>query len=103
MTPGKIRIGIIGAGRIAEMVHVSSLRLCRDWCEISAVASRTEEKAEAFAERWGIPRVYPDYESLLADSEGDAVLVCPSSGLTYVVTKAATAASKHILREKPLG
>lgn len=41
MTPGGIGVGILGTGRIAEMVHVSSLRLCPHWCEISAVASRT--------------------------------------------------------------
>ncbi len=103
MARGKIRVGIIGAGRIAEMVHVPSLRLRPDVCEVIAVASRTEEKARAFADRWGIPRVYPDWASLLADPDVDAVVICPPSGLTYAAAKAAIAAGKHILCEKPLG
>ena len=37
----KVRVGIIGTGRIAEMVHVPSLRLCPDLCEVLAVAART--------------------------------------------------------------
>lgn len=103
MTREKIRVGIIGAGRIADFVHLPSLRLCPAECEVAAVASRTEEKATAFAERWGIPRVFPDWESLLADPNVDAVVICPPSGLTHAVAKAAIAAGKHILCEKPLG
>jgi len=99
----KIRVGIIGAGRIAAFVHLPSLRLCPDACEVIVVASRTEEKAKAFADQWGIPRVHPDWESLLADPDVDAVVICPPSGLTYAVAKSAIAAGKHILCEKPLG
>lgn len=99
----KIRVGIIGAGRIAEFVHLPSLRLCPDTCEVVAVASRTEEKARAFADRQGIPRAYPDWSALLADRDVDAVVICPPSGLTYAVARAAIAAGKHILCEKPLG
>jgi predicted dehydrogenase len=99
----KLKLGIIGAGRIAAFVHLPSLRLCSDACEIIAVASRTEEKAKAFADHWGIPRVYADWPSLLADGDVDAVVICPPSGLTYPVAKAAIAAGKHILCEKPLG
>lgn len=103
MSREKIRVGIIGAGRIADFVHVPSLRLCPTECEVVAVASRTEEKARVFAERWGIPRVHPDWKALLADPGVDAVVICPPSGLTHAVTKAAIAAQKHILCEKPLG
>ena len=103
MISGKIRVGIIGAGRIADFVHLPSLLLWPDACEVVAVASRTEEKARAFADRWRIPRVYPDWSSLLADRDVDAVVICPPSGLTYTVAKAAIAAGKHILCEKPLG
>jgi predicted dehydrogenase len=103
MARDKVRVGIIGAGRIAEMVHMPSLRLCPDVCEVLAVASRTVEKTKAFAERWGIPRVHPHWQSLLADPEVDAVVICPPSGLTAGVARAAIAADKHILCEKPLG
>ena len=103
MTREKIRVGIIGPGRIADMVHVPSLKLCADVCEVVAVASRTTEKAKAFAERWGIPRVHADWPSLLADPDVDAVVVCTPSGLTAEVARAAVAADKHILCEKPLG
>jgi predicted dehydrogenase len=103
MPRAKVRVGIIGAGRIAGFVHMPSLRLCPDACEVVSVASRTKEGAKAFADHWGIPRVHSDWQSLLADPDVDAVVICPPSGMTYAVAKAAIASGKHILCEKPLG
>jgi predicted dehydrogenase len=68
-----------------------------------AVASRTEEKARVFAAQWGIRRVYTDWRALVADPDIDAVVLCPPSGLTANMAKAAVAAGKHVLCEKPLG
>ena len=98
----RTRVGLVGAGRIAGMVHLPSLRLCSDLCTVAAVASRTEERAKAFAARWEIPRVHSDWRALLADPEIDAVVICPPSGLTAEVARAAIAAGKHVLCEKPL-
>jgi predicted dehydrogenase len=103
MGQGKIRVGIIGPGRIANMVHVPSLKLCPEMCDVVAVASRTEAKATAFAAQWGIPRVHADWRALLADPDIDAVVICPPSGSTAAVAKAAVATGKHVLCEKPLG
>jgi predicted dehydrogenase len=72
-------------------------------CEVLGVTSRSEEKAAAFASRWGIPRVYPDWGVLLGDPQIDAVVICLPSGLTATAAKAAIAAGKHVLCEKPLG
>jgi predicted dehydrogenase len=68
-----------------------------------AVASRTEAKAAAFAAQWSIPRVHGDWRALLADPDVDAVVICPPSGSTAEIAKAAVAAGKHVLCEKPLG
>src|SRR5512134_1712054 len=96
----KIRVGVIGPGRIAGMVHLPSLKLCAERCEVLAVASRTEEKARAFATQWGIPRLYSDWKALLAGPDIDAVVLCPPSGLTANMAKVAVAAGKHVLCEK---
>jgi predicted dehydrogenase len=103
MAQGRVRVGIIGTGRIANMVHVPSLKLCPDLCEVLGVTSRVEERAAAFAAQWGIPRVYPDWRVLLGDPQIDAVVICPPSGLTATIATAALAAGKHVLCEKPLG
>jgi predicted dehydrogenase len=99
----KIRVGIIGAGRIAGLVHVPSLRLWSKACEIVGVASRNLDRAKRFADQWEIPRTYPDWRALLDDSDVDAVVICLPSGLTAAPAKAAITARKHVLCEKPLG
>jgi predicted dehydrogenase len=98
----RVRVGVIGAGRIADFVHLPSLRLCPDLCEVAAVASRDPERTKAFAERWGIPRVHASWQAVVDDPEIDAVVVCPPSDLNVPVTSAAIAAGKHVLCEKPL-
>jgi predicted dehydrogenase len=102
MTGHRIRIGLIGAGRIAGFVHLPSLRLLPELCEVTAVASRDPHKAKAFAEQWGVPRVHDSWEALIADPDIDAVVVCPPSDLNAAVAGAAVAAGKHVLCEKPL-
>jgi len=102
MRGGRIQVGIIGAGRIADFVHLPSLRLCPDLCDVAAVASRDAAKAKAFAARWGIPRTHGSWEALLDDPELDAVVICPPSDLNHAIASAAIAAGKHVLCEKPL-
>ena len=99
----KIRVGIIGTGRIAGFVHVPSLRLWPEACEIVGVASRNLDRARRFADRWEIPRTYHDWHALIDDSDVDAVVICLPSGLTAAAAKAALTAQKHVLCEKPLG
>jgi predicted dehydrogenase len=102
MTGHRIRVGLIGAGRIAGFVHVPSLRLLPDLCEVAAVASRDRARAKAFAQQWDVPRVHDSWEALVGDPELDAVVVCPPSDLNGPVAGAALAAGKHVLCEKPL-
>jgi predicted dehydrogenase len=102
MTGQRIRVGLIGTGRIAGFVHVPSLRLLSDLSEVTTVASRDPAKAKAFAEQWGIARVHDTGEALVADPELDAVVVCPPSDLNGRLAGAALAAGKHVLCEKPL-
>jgi predicted dehydrogenase len=102
MAGQRIRVGVIGAGRIADFVHLPSLRVCAEWCDVVAVASRDPGKAKSFAERWAIPRVHAGWPALLEDPEIDAVVVCPPSDLNAPVVSAVIAAGKHVLAEKPL-
>jgi predicted dehydrogenase len=102
MAARRIRVGLVGTGRIAGFVHVPSLRLLPDLCEVTAVASRDAGRAKAFAEQWHIPRVHDSWEALVGDPELDAVVVCPPSDLNPPVAGAALAAGKHVLCEKPL-
>ncbi|HZT17675.1 MAG TPA: Gfo/Idh/MocA family oxidoreductase [Gaiellaceae bacterium] len=81
---------VIPAAQASEMV------------ELVAVASRTQKRADTYAQKWGIPRAYGSYEALLADPEIDAVYISLPNTLHCEWSIRALDAGKHVLCEKPL-
>jgi predicted dehydrogenase len=94
----KLRIGIIGAGWIAEKAAITLNGLTE--CECYAIASRSLEKAEAFANQWNVTRAYGSYAELLADPNVDLVYVATPHSHHYDVTRQALLADKPCLVEK---
>lgn len=67
------KLGIIGAGWIAHKM-AATLAHAEDYC-VHAIASRSLEKAEAFAKEWGVSKAYGSYEELVKDDDIDLVYV----------------------------
>src|SRR4051794_380910 len=95
-----LRIGILGAAKIAPPALIKPARLVDD-VEVVAVAARDKAKAEKFARKHGIGRVHDSYDALLADPDIDAVYNPLPNGLHGKWTIAALEAGKHVLCEKP--
>lgn len=95
-----LRIGVLGAARITP---VALLKPAADNPEVvvSAVAARDAGRARAFAAKHGIGRVHDSYDALIADPEVDAVYNPLPNNLHGRWTRAALAAGKHVLCEKP--
>jgi predicted dehydrogenase len=72
------------------------------WCEIRAIASRSQASADAAAKRSGIPVAYGSYAALLADPEIEAVYNPLPNHLHVPLTLQALQAGKHVLCEKPI-
>jgi predicted dehydrogenase len=96
----KVRIGILGAAGIAPRALINPARSV-DEVEIVAVAARDRDRAVEFAAEHDIPTVHDSYESLLADPNVDVIYNPTPNGLHGVWTRAAVAAGKHVLCEKP--
>ena len=95
-----VRIGILGAARIAPAAAIKPARNVRD-AEVVAVAARDRSRAEAFASKHGIPKVCDSYAALIADPGVDAIYNPLPNGLHAEWTIAALEAGKHVLCEKP--
>jgi len=96
-----LRIGILGAARIAPMALVRPARALGD-VEILAVAARDGNRARAFARKHAIARAYASYEELLADADIDAVYNPLPNSHHALWSIRALEAGKHVLCEKPL-
>jgi predicted dehydrogenase len=98
--PTSVRIGILGAARIAPMALIKPARHGSE-VVVAAVAARDPARASEFAAKHGIAAAYGSYDELIADPELDAVYNPLPNGLHGRWTRAALDAGKHVLCEKP--
>jgi predicted dehydrogenase/diketogulonate reductase-like aldo/keto reductase len=97
----KIKWGLLATGAIAK-AFARGVKQSQTG-DLVAVGSRSLDKAETFAQEFGIPRRHGSYEALLADPGVDAVYVStPHPQHAEWAIKAAEA-GKHVLVEKPIG
>lgn len=94
-----LRLGVLGAARIAENSIVIPARLTDT--RLVAVAARDRRRAEAFAATHGVERVLDSYAEVVADPEVEAIYNPLANGLHGPWNLAAIAAGKHVLSEKP--
>jgi predicted dehydrogenase len=94
-----LRIGVLGASRIAESSIV------RPAAELGhrlvAVAARDPQRAAAFADKYGVERAVASYQDVIDDPEVDVVYNPLANSLHAPWNLAAIAAGKPVLSEKP--
>lgn len=96
----RIRWGIMSTARITDALIGPIKKSARS--ELTAVASRNLDKAQAFAQANGIPKAYGSYAALLADPTIDVVYIPLPNNLHCHWTIRAAEAGKHVLCEKPI-
>ena len=95
-----LRIGVIGAARIAPLALVRPARRVPG-AAVTAIAARDQGRARAFAAKHGIERVHATYDDVINDPDVDAIYNPLPNGLHAEWTLKAIAAGKHVLCEKP--
>jgi predicted dehydrogenase len=96
-----VRIGVVGAGAIAQTAHLPVLSKIRG-AELVAICDNDRVKARALADRFGIPDAFTDIEDLLEFDELDAVVIATPNHLHEPHVLSALAAKVHVLCERPL-
>lgn len=95
----KVRWGLVSTANINRRL-IPAIRESRRG-ELVAVASRSQEKAAAYASEWEIPQAFGSYEAMLESGAVDAVYISLPNHLHAEVSIEAMAAGVHVLCEKP--
>jgi predicted dehydrogenase len=96
----RLRVGVVGCGVIAQVMHLPHLLELDDRFELTAVCDISEAGARACAQRFGHPDVFTDWSEMLSRPL-DAVLVL-TSGSHAPIAVAAAQAGLHVMVEKPM-
>lgn len=94
------KAGIIGTGFMAS-AHVEGIRRSGIG-EVIGIAGVSEKIAQAKGSELGIDRAYDNYMDLIRDPDIQVVHSCTPNNLHFPINRAALAAGKHIISEKPL-
>ena len=98
----QLRFGIISTGNIARQ-FIEGINGGATRSTVTAVASRSIDSAQAFADKYGIGTAHGSYDDLLTDPNVDAVYNALPNLYHKEWTLKALAAGKHVLCEKPMG
>lgn len=99
-----IRLGYVGCGGLAQLVHIPNIAALAQAgrCRLEAIAEVRPRLAQLVASRWQVPRVHRDHHALAADPAIDAVVVSGHWATQGDIAADLLAAGKHVLVEKPL-
>ena len=97
----KLKIGIIGAGRIGKL-HANNLVNRVPDAELIAISDVYAPAAKELAEKLNVPNWYDDYHKILENPDVEAVFICSSTDTHSPISIEAARAGKHIFCEKPI-
>jgi predicted dehydrogenase len=97
----RLRIGVLGAGQIAQAAHFESCAKARN-ADLAAICDVADDLRERMAVTYGVTKTYADYDSMLADREIDAVIIAAADAFHVPASLRALEAGKHVLCEKPI-
>jgi predicted dehydrogenase len=98
----KLRFGVLSTAKIGTVKVIPAMQQGKH-TEVTAIASRNLETAQATAKQLGIAKAYGSYEELLADPDVDAIYNPMPNHLHVPWAIKALEAGKHVICEKPIG
>jgi predicted dehydrogenase len=96
----EIRLGVIGGGAIAQVIHLPLLNKMSG-VKVAALSELDNQRLQILGQQHDIQKLYPAFEDLLKDPEIDAVDICTSTDSHFEIALAALNAGKNVLIEKP--
>jgi predicted dehydrogenase len=100
--PEPIRVGVVGCGEVAQIIHLPTLRDLGDRFRVTALCDVSRAVLDAVARTVPGAATTLDFRALVARDDVDAVLICNPHVYHAEVAIAAMQAGKHVLIEKPM-
>ena len=97
----RIRLGYVGAGNLAQKVHLPNFAAI-EGCELVALAEVRRDLGERVQRRYDIPKLYASHRELAADPHVDAIAVSAPFALQGEIARDCLLAGKHVFMEKPM-
>ena len=98
----RVKIGVIGAGGIANGAHLPGYSQIPEHCEVVALCDIDPVALKTTAEKYHIKTTFSDYDKMLEMEEIEGISVCTPNYVHHPATMAALKAGKHVLCEKPI-
>ena len=98
----RLRIGVLGAGPIAQFAHLESCAKAAN-ADLHALCDTAPDLLARMGATYAVPKLYADYDAMLADGEVEAVIIATSDAFHVPASIRALEAGKAVLCEKPLG
>jgi predicted dehydrogenase len=97
----KLKIGIIGMGWVAQIFHLPTLKKMTD-VDIVAVCDKDKPKARYISEKFGIGKIYTDYQEMITKEQMNAVVICTPTDSHKQISIAALQNNLDVFVEKPI-
>jgi predicted dehydrogenase len=98
----RTRVGVIGCGEVAQIIHLPTLSQLADRFEVTALCDISRTVLDGVGDLWGVERRLTDYHELAALDNVDAVLICNPDPFHADAALAAIGHGKDVLVEKPM-
>jgi predicted dehydrogenase len=98
----RIRVGVIGCGEAAQIIHLPTLSQLADRFEVTALCDISRTVLDGVGDRWGIETRLSDYRELAALPDVDAVVICNPDPYHADAAITAMEHGKDVLVEKPM-
>ena len=102
MTTVVLRVGLIGAGEVAQVIHLPTLQLMTHLYTVSAICDMSQKTVDYCKNRYNIPLATTNPDDVINQPDIDVIFNLTSDEFHETIAVAALKAGKHVMQEKPI-
>ena len=97
-----LRVGLIGAGEVGQVIHLPTLQLMNHLYTVSAICDVSQKTVDFCKNRYNIPLATTNPDDVINHPDIDVIFNLTSDEFHETIAVAALKAGKHVMQEKPI-